>query len=348
MLINESGYFQLLDDIKNQIQSARYQAVLGANRELICLYWNIGKVINENKTWGSKFIQNLAHDIKLAFPDAKGYSVRNLNYMAKFQDAYSDIEIVQTVSAQLSWSHNTALLDKVKQPEIRLWYAEKCVENGWSLNVLYHQIELNLYERQVHAPKISNFADKLPSPQNELALHAMKDPYIFDFITADNQKTERQIESELVKNVTKLLLELGTGFAFLGNQYHLEVGGEDFYIDLLFYNLKLRCYVVVELKTGKFKPEYAGQLNFYLSAVDGELKQESDNPTIGLLLCKEKNNVVAEYALKDIAKPMGISQYSLTDALPDNLEHILPSAEDLTNRVFSVTEEHSHNGDDDL
>ena len=262
-----------------------------------------------------------------------GYSVRNLKYMAKFAETYPDRKFVQTVSAQIPWSHNIAILEKVKDPQQRIWYIEKTAENGWSHNVLIHQIESSLYERQVLADKVTNFEHRLPSPQSELAVQTMKDPYVFDFIPFRENMLERDIEQALVRDVTKLLLELGTGFAFLGNQYPLNVGGDDFYIDLLFYNLNLRCYVVIELKTGDFKPEYAGQLNFYLSAVDGILKKEQDNPSIGLLLCKSKNNVVAEYSLKDISKPIGVSEYKITSSLPDDLEKQLPSVEDIQKRI---------------
>ncbi len=333
MLINSKEYLQIVDGIKNEIKSARHKAMLGANKELICLYWNIGKTINENNAWGKQLVENLAKDIKAEFPATTGYSVRNLKYMAKFQAEFPDFEIVQTLSAQLTWSHNITIMDKVKDREQRLWYLDSCLKNGWSINVLAHQIELNLYERQALPHKVQNYADKLASPQSELAIQTMKDPYIFDFIEAREEVKEKELERELVKNITNFLLELGTGFAFLGNQYHLEVGGEDFYIDLLFYNLNLRCYVVIELKAGKFKPEYAGKLNFYLSAVDGELKTESDNPTIGILLCKEKNNLVAEYALKDVGKPMGISAYKLTGVIPEEFENLLPSVDDIASRI---------------
>jgi predicted nuclease of restriction endonuclease-like (RecB) superfamily len=290
-------------------------------------------VINERKTLGSKFIENLAADIRISFPNVKGYSVRNLKYMAKFAETYPDEEFVQTVSAQIPWSHNTVILDKVKDADQRVWYIQKTTENGWSHNVLIHQIESGLYERQALAGKIANFENRLASPQSELALQTMKDPYIFDFIPFSEDMVERDIENALVKDITKLLLELGTGFAFLGNQYHINVGGDDFYIDLLFYNLNLRCYVVIELKTGEFKPEYAGQLNFYLSAVDGILKRPDDNPSIGLLLCKSKNDLVAEYALKDMSKPIGVSEYKITSCLPEDLSKQLPSVEDIQRRI---------------
>lgn len=287
---------------------------------------------------GSKFVENLAADIKLSFPDATGYSVRNLKYMAKFALRFPDKKIVQAALAQITWYHHIALMDKVKNPEEHIWYAEQAAQNGWSRNVLVHQIESGLYQRQVLAEKVSNFGNRLPSPQSELAVQTMKDPYIFDFIPFKVDMVERDIEQALVKDVTKLLLELGTGFAFLGNQYHLNVGGDDFYIDLLFYNLNLRCYMVIELKTGEFKPEYAGQLNFYLSAVDGILKKEQDNPSIGLLLCKSKNDLVAEYSLKDMSKPIGVSAYQITSSLPEELERQLPSVEDIQKRIKGVKE----------
>ncbi len=333
MLMNNNEYLNTIESIKNEIKSAQYKAAVSVNRELIMLYYNIGKIINEHKAWGNKFIDNLAADIKLEFPNVKGYSVRNLKYMAKFAETYPDEQFVQTVSAQIPWSHNTLILDKIHLPEQREWYILKTAENGWSHSVLTHQIESDLYTRQMLANKVSNFENRLPSPQSELAVQTMKDPYIFDFIPFREDMVERDIENALIKDVTKLLLELGTGFAFLGNQYHINVGGDDFYIDLLFYNLNLRSYVVIELKTGDFKPEYAGQLNFYLSAVDGILKKEQDNPSIGLLLCKNKNDLVAEYALKDMSKPIGVSEYKITSNLPEELLNQLPSVEDIQKRI---------------
>ena len=333
MLINSNEYLETIEQIKSEIKAAQYKAAVSVNQELILLYHSIGEVINTHKVWGSKFIDSLAKDIKIAFPNVKGYSVRNLKYMSKFAATYPDRQFVQTVSAQIPWSHNVAILDKVKDPDQRIWYIQKTAENGWSHNVLIHQIESGLYERQVIAEKISNFESRLPSPQSELAIQTMKDPYIFDFIPFKEDMVERDIERALVHDVTKLLLELGTGFAFLGNQYCINVGGDDFYIDLLFYNLNLRCYVVIELNTGDFKPEYAGQLNFYLSAVDGILKKEQDNPSIGLLLCKSKNDLVAEYSLKDMSKPIGVSEYQITSNLPIELEKQLPSVEDIQKHI---------------
>ena len=335
MLMNSSEYLATIEQVKQEIKAAQYKAAVHVNTELIMLYYNIGCVINAHKSWGSKFVDNLAQDIKMEFPQSTGYSVRNLKYMAKFARMFPDKEFVQAALAQITWYHNIALMDKVKDPDAYAWYAAQTVKNGWSRNVLVHQIESGLYQRQALAGKVTNFERRLPSPQSELAIQTIKDPYVFDFIPFKEDMVERDIEQALVKDVTKLLLELGTGFAFLGNQYHLNVGGDDFYIDLLFYNLNLRCYVVIELKTGEFKPEYAGQLNFYLSAVDGILKKDADNPSIGLLLCKSKNDLVAEYSLKDMSKPIGVSEYKITSTLPEELEQQLPSVEDLQKRIQS-------------
>ena len=333
MLINDNQYLSVIETIKAEIAESQYKAVLQVNKEMTLLYYNIGKIINEHKVWGNKFIDNLAKDIKLVYPNSTGYSVRNLKYMAKFAAEFPDEEFVQQVVAQIPWGHNIVMLDKIDDMSVRKWYIQKTIDNGWSRNVLVHQIESGLYERQEIVKKISNFEQILPAPQGELAVQTMKDPYIFDFIPFKEDMVERDIEQALVKDVTALLLELGTGFAFIGNQYHLNVGGDDFYIDLLFYNLNLRCYVVIELKTGDFKPEYAGQLNFYLSAVDAQLKNDTDNSTIGLLLCKSKNNLVAEYSLKDMSKPMGISEYKISSVLPESLSEQLPSIEDIQKRI---------------
>ena len=336
MLINDNQYLSLVDMVKKEIRSTQYSAALAVNRELILLYYRIGKVINQHKTWGNKFIDNLSKDLRLEYPESTGYSVRNLKYMSKFAEVYPDEEFVQQVVAQIPWGHNLVLLDRVSESEKRLWYIKKASENGWSRNVLTHQIEIGAYERQACTGKIANFDRTLPPPQSEMALQTMKDPYVFDFVSYKEDMVEKDIEAALVRDVTKLLLELGTGFAFLGNQYHLNVGGDDFYIDLLFYNLNLRAYFVIELKTGEFKPEYTGQLNFYLSAVDSMLKKSDDNPTIGLLLCKSKNNLVAEYSLRDMSKPMGVSEYKLGNVLPEEYRTQLPSPEDIQNRIKKI------------
>ncbi|ADL53520.1 PDDEXK nuclease domain-containing protein [Clostridium cellulovorans] len=325
-------YINLIKEIKEQIRSSQQKAILSVNKELLILYWNIGRVIleaQERQGWGAKIIDNIAKEIKNEFPELKGFSLRNLKYMRKFAEEYNDFQFVQEVLAQITWYHNITLLDKVKDKDKRIWYVRKNIENGWSRNTLVHQIESNLYDRQNNEIKTANFIDKLEAPNNKLALDTLKDPYIFDFITMTEDMNERDIENQLVKKVTKLLLELGSGFAFIGNQYKLEVGGDDYYLDLLFYNLRLRCYVVIELKTGKFKPEYAGKLNFYLSAVDDILKTEIDNPSIGIILCKEKNRLVAEYSLKDMTKPIGVSEYKLLEKIPEELKGTLPSIEEI-------------------
>ena len=324
----EKSYVTIVEDIKDQIRSAQHRAILNANKEMLILYWNIGKVINENSEWGNKFLRNLSTDISNEFPSAKGFSVSNLKNMARFYREYSDVEIGQTPSAQITWSHNLEIL-RVESKEERLWYINKTIENGWSVNVLAHQIDTNLYSRQTEQKKVSNFPINLPSPQSELALETMKDPYVFDFIELKEDAGEKDLEEALIKNITKVLLEFGKGFAYVGHQYHLEVAGEDYYIDLLFYNIKLKCYVVIELKVGEFKPEYAGKLSFYLTAIDEQVKEENDNPTIGLLLCRNKNNVIAEYTLRDMNKPMGVSEYRIKDYLPENLQNELPSIEEL-------------------
>ncbi|MDR0390824.1 MAG: PDDEXK nuclease domain-containing protein [Planctomycetaceae bacterium] len=339
-IIDKKSYIKVADKIKEQIKNVQYKAVLTINLELIQLYRDIGAIINSHAIWGNKFIENLARDIKREFPEATGYSVRNLKYMAQFANIFSKEQIIQTALAQITWYHHITLMDKIKDTAQYLWYVERTVENGWSRNVLVHHIELQLYERQKQSKKVTNFATRLPAPQNALALQTIKDPYIFDFITIKQGMFDRHIENELVRNVTKTLLELGDGFAFVGQQYHLEVSGEDFYIDLLFYNLKLRCYVVIELKTGDFKPEYVGKMNFYLSAVDDLLKMEADQPTIGLLLCKKRNRVIAEYSLRNIEKPIGVSEYRLTKKLPNKWKKLLPDTKDIEKQIsHSLTEE---------
>lgn len=325
-------YKDFIAEIKGEILNSRNSAIMSVNRELMILYWKIGKKILENiknSDWGSKIIPELSKDLKVAFPDMKGFSERNLKYMRKFAEEYPNLEFVQQVVAQLSWSHNLVLIDRVSDIDERMWYMNKCVENKWSRNVLVHQIESDLHHRQKVIEKTTNFNKVLDHPNNEMAIETLKDPYIFDFITFEESMKEKDIEKQLVKKITNFLLELGSGFAFLGNQYHLLVGDDDFYLDLLFYHIKLKSYVVIELKTGKFKPEYAGKLNFYLSAVDAQLKGENDNPSIGIILCKEKNRLVAEYALRDMTKPIGVSEYKLFEHVPEELESSLPSIEAL-------------------
>jgi len=324
------GYAEFLADLKERIRRARVKAALSANRELILLYWEIGRMILERQKkegWGSKVIDRLAQDLRREFPDIRGFSARNLKYMRAFAEAYPDKEFVQQVAAQIPWFHHCVLLDKVKDPAERIWYIQQTIEHGWSRNVLVHQIESGLYHRKGKA--ITNFDRTLPAPQSDLAQEMLKDPYVFDFLGLTEGIRERELERQLIARIRDFLLELGVGFAFVGSQVHLEVGGEDFYLDLLFYHLKLRCYVVIELKTGEFKPEYAGKMNFYLSAVDDLLRHPDDKPSIGIILCKSKNKVIVEYALRDTNKPIGVSSYRLTRALPEDIKGILPSVEEL-------------------
>ena len=334
MLENNEKYFEVLNDIKRTLVVTRNKIVENANKDLIIMYYNIGLKLIENNKWGTTFIDTLAKDLKTEFPTMKGMSARNLRYMQKFATEYNQDEILQGVLAKLSWNHNQILLDKVKDKEQRLWYARESAENGWTVSVLTHQVASKLYERQALLEnKTTNFDETLPSPNNEQIKELLKNPYIFDFITADKDLKELDIERELTANITKLLLELGNGFAFVGRQYHLEIENEDYYIDLLFYNLKVKSYVVIELKTTEFKPEYAGKLNFYLSAVDKYIKDKNDNPTFGILLCKDKKRVTAELALKDINKPIGVSEYKILSEIPEFLENTLPSIEDIEKRL---------------
>jgi predicted nuclease of restriction endonuclease-like (RecB) superfamily len=332
------GYREWLKDVKERIRSARQKAVLAANSEMIVLYWQIGRDIldrQDRQGWGAKVIDRLSGDLRREFPDMKGFSARNLKYMRLFAETWTDNQFVQRVVAQIPWGHNLEILTKLKSHEEREWYARADIEYGWSRPVLVHQIESGLYHRQGKA--VTNFDKHLPSPQSELAQQTLKDPYLFDFLNVGIEAHERDIENALVEHITHFLLELGTGFAYVGKQVHLEVGGEDFYLDLLFYHLKLRCYVVIELKAVAFKPEYAGKLNFYLSAVDATMKHESDNPSIGLILCKDKNRLVAEYALKDISKPVGISEYRLIESIPENLQGSLPSIEQIEAELSEIS-----------
>ena len=324
------GYADWLADLKGRIHAAQQRATLAVNRELVLLYWQIGRDILSRQAaqgWGARVIDRLAHDLRTAFPEMKGFSPRNLKYMRAFAQAWPGAEFVQQAAARLPWGHNMVLLDRLKTPEERGWYAAKAVEHNWSRNVLDMQIETRLSARAGKA--VTNFDASLPKPQSDLARESLKDPYRLDFLGLGTEAHERAIEHALVKHVTEFLLELGAGFAFVGRQVLLDVGGDEFFIDLLFYHLKLRCYVVIELKGGKFKPEHLGQLGFYLTAVDAQVKHPQDGSTIGLLLCRTKNKVVAEYALRNNVQPMGVSEYQLVAALPAELKSSLPTIEQI-------------------
>ena len=321
-----AGYADWLAELKTRIHGAQQRAALAVNRELVALYWQIGRDIlarQSQQGWGAKVVDRLAHDLRTAFPDMKGFSRANLMYMRAFAEAWPDEAIVQQLVGHLPWGHNLVLLSHLKTTDTRRAYAQRAIAQGWSRNVLNLHIETRLLEREGQA--VTNFELRLPAPGSDLAQQSLKDPYLFDFLGIGQEAGERALEAALVQHISRFLLELGAGFAFVGQQVPLEVGGDDFFIDLLFYHLKLRCYVVIELKAGPFKPEHLGQLGFYLTAVDAQVKAEQDAPTIGLLLCKSKNKVVAEYAPRDSARPMGIAEYQLIEALPAELQTSLPS-----------------------
>lgn len=327
--IDLESYSALVGELKQRIADARLRAALSVNRELVLLYWSIGRDIlsrQDREGWGTKVIDRLSADLARAFPEMTGLSARNLKYMRAFAEAWPDSEFVQQVVALLPWGHNVRLLDAIKAPAERTWYARQAIEHGWSRNVLVHQIASGLFARQGSA--LTNFSRTLPAPQSELAQQILKDPYTFDFLSLGPEMLERDLERGLIEHLRALILELGKGFAFVGSQYHLEVGGQDYYLDLLFYHLRLRCFVVIELKIEDFKPEFAGKMNFYLSAVDDQLRHKDDQPTIGIILCKGRNEVIVEYALRDSSKPMGVAQYQLSPALPAQLQRELPTVED--------------------
>lgn len=326
-------YAAFVEAIKGRIRSAQLRAAVAVNRELVLLYWQIGREILERQRrqgWGAKVIDRLATDLRHAFPELKGFSARNLKYMRALAEAFPDPQFVQEVLAQITWYHAITLLDKVKDTGEREWYIRKTIEHGWSRAVLVHQIESGLYHRQGRA--VTNFNRTLPPPQSDLAQQLLKDPYTFDFLTLADDAREKELERGLMAHLRQFLLELGVGFAFVGQQVPLNVGGEDFFLDLLFYHCRLHCYVVVDLKMQPFQPEFAGKMNFYLSAVDDLLRDPAvDQPTIGLILCREKNRLVAEYALRDVAKPIGIADFEtrLLQSLPAHLRGSLPTIEEL-------------------
>jgi len=348
-------YPALLTDIKQRIRTAQTRAMLAVNAELIRLYWEIGQMLDARQRvegWGAAVIPYLARDIRNELPEIKGFSERNIKRMLAFYREYADVmlaaDFVPQAVAQLEidqkvprpvallsadtllalpWGHHLLLMEKIKDAETRLWYMQATLAQGWSRSVLQVQIEYAAHARQGKAT--SNFAARLPAPQSDLAQQALKDPYLFDFLTLAEPFRERELETGLIAHLEKFLLELGQGFAFVGRQYHVDIGEQDFYIDLLFYHLHLRCFIVIELKRGAFKPEYAGKMNFYCNVVDDVLKHASDAPTIGLILCQTQNAVIAEYALRGVDKPIGISTFELTRALPAELESSLPSIEDI-------------------
>lgn len=326
------AYLKFIEEVKSEIQKQRISVVLNANSSMTCLYWNIGRGIlkkQEEEGWGTKIIDRMAKDLKDAFPEMSGFSPRNIKYMRKFAESWPDFEIVQRVVAQIPWRTNISLMDKLKDEESRIWYAYKVIENGWSKTILDLQIESRLMERSGRS--VNNFSEALPPADSDMVNQVFKDPYLFDFLGTDMPRREIEIERQLTEHIQSFLLELGQGFAFVGRQVHLEVGGDDFYLDLLFYHLKLRCFVVVELKACDFEPGFISQLNMYQNVVNDILRHPDDKPTIGLLLVKGKNETVVEYSLAGYQNPIGVAEWKnqIAKALPEELRSSLPSIEDI-------------------
>jgi len=346
--INSSEYVHWLSELKDKIQGRQMKAVLSVNRELISLYWELGQSfaykISESK-WGASVIDKIAVDLKKEFPNQKGFSRSNLFAMKKFFEFYSqhsDSEKIQQVVGQIPWGHQIFIISKSKSIDEALFYCSKTIENNWSRSVLVHQIDSGFYNR--HGKAITNFVNTLPNPHSELAQETLKDPYKFDFLNLHEKALEKDIEDQLIQHITSFLLELGNGFSFVGKQVPIKIDGSDFFIDLLFYHIKLKCYVVIELKTIEFKAEFAGKINLYLSAVDDSIKTESDNPTIGLLLCKAKSKIIAEYALRGMSQPIGIAEYELNKAIPKEIEATLPTVEKIEQELTtSLTKKTSEN-----
>ncbi len=350
-LIKDKDYLTWISELKKKVRSAQIKAAIAVNRELILFYWDLGMMLSEkikSSNWGDKVLKNVSKELKNEFPEMKGFSERNLKYCRRFYEFYSipirqqvvaqsskdsDIFVFgQQAVAQIPWGHNIIIFSKSKNIKEAVFYLEKTKENNWSRDTLALQIKSQLFQRNGAA--ITNFSNTLPEPFSDLAQQTLKDPYVFDFMQLTEGFKEKDLENQLVNHIKKFLLELGKGFAFVGQQYHLEIANKDYYMDLLFYHIKLKCYVVIELKNTAFIPEYAGKLNFYLSAVDSTLKEADDKPTIGILLCREKNNIEAEFALRDINKPMGVSEFELTDMLPEDLKSSLPTIEEIEQNIL--------------
>lgn len=328
--IVSGAYDQFLHRLKERIRHAQVRAALAVNRELVLLYWQMGQEIllrQREQGWGAKVISKLAKDLRIAFPDMKGFSRTNLLYMRAFAEAYPNEDFVQQLAGQIPWFHHCILLDKVKDAEERLWYIQQTVQQGWSRSALTQRIESGLYRRQGEA--LTNFHKTLPQPQSELAQQVLRDPYNFDFLNLGREAQERDLENALIRHIREFLLELGVGFAFVGSQYPIQVSGREYRLDLLFYHFRLHCFVVIDLKTVEFEPEFSGKMNFYVSAVDDLLRAPVDNPTIGIVLCKTQDQTVVEYALRDLHKPIGISTYQLKTSLPEPLQGNLPTIEQL-------------------
>jgi predicted nuclease of restriction endonuclease-like (RecB) superfamily len=361
-LTKDQNYSAWLKELKTKVRLVQIKAAVKINSELLWFYWELGQDITDkqkNAKWGDGFLKQLSQDLSAEFPNMKGFSLRNLKYIKQWYVFYSqeikkrqqtvgknsqvllesEKQIGQQVVAQLTqipWGHHIVIISKCKNTNEAFFYIQKTIKNHWSRTVLTHHIESDLFHREGKA--ITNFELTLPAPQSDLAKEILKDPYNFDFLTLTEKHDERELENALVNHVTKFLLELGAGFSYLGQQYKLEIAGDEFFLDLLFYHVKLHCYIVIELKAVKFKPEFTGKLNFYISAVDELVKSEQDNPTIGMLICKSKNDMVVEYALKDVHKPIGVSEYIITKNLPTEFKSSLPSIEEIEAELDSFTQ----------
>lgn len=333
----DKTFKEIVASIKCDISKTQLEIMVNANANLVNLYYRLGKIIYDNSDWGSKFVDSLAFELKTAFPTLKGFSTRNLNYMKSFYKEYKDDDEFLHLSAKLPWKHNILLIQKVKDKNIRKWYMNKCLEEGWSKAILDYQINTNLYKRQVENVKHNNFKVTLKE-NSDLANNIMKEPYVFDLIELTEDYKEKELENKMLERLKNVLLELGSGFSFVGNQYKITVGDEDFYIDLLFYHIKLKCYIAVELKVGKFKPEFGSKMGFYLTALDEQVKDKNDNPSIGIILCSSKNNQIVDYTLKYINKPLGISEYKIFNELPNNLLKDFPTEDEL-NIIMDIDEE---------
>ncbi len=331
----DKSFQEITSNIKNAITKTQLEIMTDANKKLVNLYYNIGKTLEENSSWGNKFIDNVAMELKLSFSNLKGFSVRNLKYMKTFYNEYKDDEEFVQLVAQLPWKHNITLMQKVKDKEIRKWYMNRCLEDGWSDSILIYQIDTNLYDRQVSAIKHNNF--KLTLKQNsDLANNIMKEPYVFDLIELTDDYKEKELENKMLDRLKNILLELGSGFSFVGNQYKITIDHQDFHIDLLFYHIKLKCYIAVELKVVEFKPEFASKMGFYLTALDEEIKDENDNPSIGIILCQTKSNKIVDYTLKYINKPVGVSEYKIFEQISKEIQNKLPREEELNLHIDIV------------
>ena len=323
----DKNFKEIINSIKQEIQKTQYKVAIESNINLISMYFRLGKILNDNYEYGNKFIDEVSKDLKMEFPNSTGFSVRNLKYMKKFYLEYKDDEEVQQLVAQVPWGHNIVLMEKIKDKEIRKIYVEAILKNGWGRNMLSIQID-NGYHLRIGSSN-NNFENTLPALDSDLVNYTIKDPYIFDFLSLQNEYKEKELENAMINKIRDVLIELGKGFSFVGNQYKINVGGQEFFIDLLFYHLELRRYVVVELKANSFKPEYAGQIGFYVTAIDETLKKEQDNPTIGLLLCKDKDRLTVDYSLKSINVPIGVSSFEIKKYIPKEILDKLPTEEDL-------------------